>query len=92
METDDAKREALVLQAVELFTDDVAIIPLYHFKNIWATRSSLRYELRVGELTLATDVHERLPWAPALTSGSPQCAAGPAIGSGCGPLSDLLEP
>jgi len=23
-----------VLQAVKLFTDDVAIIPLYHFKNI----------------------------------------------------------
>jgi peptide/nickel transport system substrate-binding protein len=82
LETDDAKREALVLQAVKLFTDDVAIIPPYHFKNIWATRSSLRYEPCVGELTLA----------PALTSGSPQCAAGPAIGSGCGPFSDPLEP
>jgi len=48
-----------VLQAVKLVTDDVAIIPLYHFKSIWATRSSLRYEPRVDELTLATDVHKR---------------------------------
>lgn len=58
-EIDEAKREALVLKAVKLVSDDVAIIPLYHFKNIWATRSTLRYDPRVDELTLATDVHKR---------------------------------
>lgn len=58
-ETDDAKREKLVLEAVKVVADDVAIIPLYHFKNIWATRSTLRYEPRIDELTLATDVHRR---------------------------------
>ena len=58
-ETDDAKREQLVLEAVKLVTSDVAIIPLYHFKNIWATRGTLRYDPRVDELTLATDVHKK---------------------------------
>lgn len=58
-ETDDAKREQLVLEAVKLVTSDVAIIPLYHFKNIWATRGALRYDPRVDELTLATDVHKK---------------------------------
>lgn len=56
-ETDDAKREQLVFEAVKLVTSDVAIIPLYHFKNIWATRGKLRYDPRVDELTLATDVY-----------------------------------
>jgi peptide/nickel transport system substrate-binding protein len=58
-ETDDVRREQLVHEAVKLVTDDVAIIPLYHFKNIWATRGTLRYDARVDELTLATDVHKK---------------------------------
>ena len=57
-ETDDAKREKLVLDAVKLVSEDVSIIPLYHFKNIWATRGKLRYDPRIDELTLATDVHK----------------------------------
>ncbi|MGN6098466.1 MAG: ABC transporter substrate-binding protein [Bosea sp. (in: a-proteobacteria)] len=57
-ETDDAKREALVVDAVKTVTEDVAIIPLFHFKNIWATRGALRYEPHVDELTLAVDVHK----------------------------------
>ena len=48
-----------MLEAVKLVTNDVAIIPLYHFKNIWATRGTLRYDPRVDELTLATDVHKK---------------------------------
>ncbi|POR45299.1 ABC transporter substrate-binding protein [Bosea psychrotolerans] len=57
-ETDEARREKLVLDAVKLVSSDVAIIPLYHFKNIWATRAALRYDPRIDELTLATDVHK----------------------------------
>ncbi len=46
-----------MLDAVKLVSGDVSIIPLYHFKNIWATRGTLRYDPRIDELTLATDVH-----------------------------------
>ena len=56
-EVDEAKREKLVLDAVKLVSGDVSIIPLYHFKNIWATRGTLRYDPRIDELTLAMDVH-----------------------------------
>jgi peptide/nickel transport system substrate-binding protein len=57
-EIDDAKREALVMETVKIFTDELPVLPLYHFKNIWATKSALRYDPRVDELTLALDVHK----------------------------------
>jgi peptide/nickel transport system substrate-binding protein len=57
-EVDDAKREAMVMEAVKIFSDDLPILPLYHFKNIWATKSALRYDPRVDEMTLALDVHK----------------------------------
>lgn len=58
-EIDDTKREALVLDAVKLVSTDVAILPLYHFKNIWATRGKVFYQPRIDELTLAVDVKHK---------------------------------
>ena len=37
-EFDVAKREAILRDSVKLVADDVGIIPLFHYKNIWAAR------------------------------------------------------
>lgn len=57
-QTDEAKREAQVVEAVKIVAADLPILPLYHFKNIWATKSTLRYDPRVDEMTFALDVHK----------------------------------
>ena len=54
---DDARREALLRQAVHLVLEDQAFIPLYHVQNIWALRRTIGFDGRVDELTLATGVH-----------------------------------
>ncbi|AXC51318.1 ABC transporter substrate-binding protein [Paracoccus suum] len=41
-EFDDAKREAIIKDAVKVVMDDVGIIPLFHYKNIWASRPDLK--------------------------------------------------
>jgi peptide/nickel transport system substrate-binding protein len=53
----DAAREKLLFKAVELAADDVAIIPLYHVINTWATRKTLIYDPRMDQRTLAMDAH-----------------------------------
>ncbi|MCC7425519.1 MAG: ABC transporter substrate-binding protein [Alphaproteobacteria bacterium] len=50
---DDAAREALLRQATRLAMDDVAILPLFNQKNIWASRTGFAYAGRRDELTLA---------------------------------------
>jgi peptide/nickel transport system substrate-binding protein len=57
-QTDEAKREAQVVETVKIVAADLPILPLYHFKNIWATKSTLRYDPRVDEMTFALDVHK----------------------------------
>src|SRR5690606_7682369 len=52
---DDAKREAILIDAVEFAIDDQAIIPLYQQSNSWALRDGLSYEPRIDERTLAKD-------------------------------------
>ena len=54
---DDAKREALLRQAVHLVLDNQAFIPVYYMQNIWAFRRTITYDARVDELTLATGIH-----------------------------------
>lgn len=40
-EFDDAKREELMREAAVVVTDEVGIIPLFHYKNIWAAKKGL---------------------------------------------------
>lgn len=53
---DTARREALLRQATRLVVDDQALISVYHFTNLWATRRGLRYEPRSDGMTLADGV------------------------------------
>jgi peptide/nickel transport system substrate-binding protein len=41
-EFDDAKREAIIRDAVKVVSKDVGVIPLFHYKNIWASRKGLK--------------------------------------------------
>ncbi len=40
-EFDDAKREEIMREAATVVMDDVGIIPLFHYKNIWAAKKGL---------------------------------------------------
>jgi ABC-type transport system substrate-binding protein len=50
---DDASREKLLQQAVAMWADDVAVIPLYQLENFWAMRKGLDYQARMDERTIA---------------------------------------
>ena len=50
---DPAERERLLIQAVEMATNDVAIIPLHQLVNFWATKKSIAYTPRMDERTVA---------------------------------------
>lgn len=50
---DDIQREALLRDATRLAMDDVAILPLFNQKNVWASRAGFAYAGRRDELTLA---------------------------------------
>ncbi|QRF68663.1 ABC transporter substrate-binding protein [Ponticoccus alexandrii] len=54
--SDDAAREAKLIEAVEMAMDDQAIIPLYQQSNAWALRDGLTYAPRIDERTVAKDV------------------------------------
>ena len=53
---DDAKREELLIKAVDMAMEDVAIIPLYNQKNLWVVRKGLSILPRQFERTLAYEV------------------------------------
>jgi len=55
-ELDDARREAMLRDAVKAAMDDVAMIPLFQLVNIWATRRSITYGARMDERTTAMAV------------------------------------
>ncbi len=55
-EIDDARREAALREATRVALDEVALIPLYHQLNSWATRAGLAYAPRSDESTLAVSV------------------------------------
>lgn len=55
-EIDDAKREAALREATRTALDDVALVPLYHQLNSWATRARITYAPRSDESTLAVFV------------------------------------
>lgn len=55
-EMDNAKREAVLRDAVQTVSDDVGIIPIFHYKNIWAARKGLRITPLISDRTTATMV------------------------------------
>lgn len=40
-EFDDDKREALIREAAQVVSEEVGVIPLFHYKNIWAAKKGL---------------------------------------------------
>ena len=52
-EFDVAKREAILRDSVKLVADDVAIFPLFHYKNIWATKKGLKVTPMTSDRTAA---------------------------------------
>jgi peptide/nickel transport system substrate-binding protein len=50
---DDAAREKLLIQAVELASAEVAMIPLHQLINFWASKKTVIYEPRQDERTIA---------------------------------------
>ena len=53
-EFDEAKRRQILEDAVKVVSDDVGIIPLFHYQNIWAARKGLKVEPQVSDRTAAT--------------------------------------
>jgi peptide/nickel transport system substrate-binding protein len=54
---DDAAREKLLIQAVTMSMEDVAIMPLHQLVNYWASKKSVAFTPRSDERTLARDAH-----------------------------------
>ena len=50
---DDGKRNALYGQAADIAVGDMGVIPVYFTVNSWASRTSLTYDARADELSLA---------------------------------------
>ncbi|MBR0680673.1 ABC transporter substrate-binding protein [Roseomonas eburnea] len=55
---DDAARERVLHEVVKMGMDDLAVIPLFHLINTWATRRGLTYEARMDESTRAMAARE----------------------------------
>lgn len=55
-EMDSARREALLIRAVEQAMADIPVIPLLMLENLWATRKDVTIAPRRDERTLAMDV------------------------------------
>ncbi|WP_158743493.1 ABC transporter substrate-binding protein [Acidisphaera sp. L21] len=53
---DADQRNALLRQAMTIAVDELGDIPLFHYKNAWATRAGLKFEARSDDLTMATSV------------------------------------
>lgn len=55
-EFDDAKREEIIRDAVKVVMGDVGILPLFHYKNIWAARDDLQVVPWNSDRTVAMQV------------------------------------
>lgn len=58
-EFDDTRRRQILEGAVKVVSDDVGIIPLFHYQNIWAARKGLKVEPLVSDRTAAIMVTEQ---------------------------------
>ena len=50
---DDDKREAILQASVKAVMDDIAIIPLFHYANIWAAKNPLKVTPMTSDRTAA---------------------------------------
>lgn len=50
---DDGERERVLQEVIKVAMDDMAVIPLFHLVNTWATRRGMTYEARMDESTRA---------------------------------------
>lgn len=50
---DAGQREAKLIEATRIALDDYAVLPLYHFTNLWAMRDGLTYQVRPDAMTFA---------------------------------------
>lgn len=57
-EFDNAKREAILRDSVKRVSDDVGILPLFHYQNIWAARTGLKVVPWLSDRTAALMVSE----------------------------------
>lgn len=55
---DDEQRAAILRKSAQVVSDDVGIIPLFHYQNIWAARKGLKVEPLVSDRTAAQMVSE----------------------------------
>ncbi|MGE0718489.1 MAG: ABC transporter substrate-binding protein [Alphaproteobacteria bacterium] len=53
---DDARREEILRRSVQVVADDVGIIPLFHYNNIWAARKGLTVTPMTSDRTAAVMV------------------------------------
>lgn len=61
VEMDAAKREAIIRDAVRIVTKEVGIMPLFHYKNIWASRAGLKVVPWHSDRTVAMQVSKAGP-------------------------------
>lgn len=52
-EFDAAKRETILRRSVKLVSDDVGVVPLYHYQNIWAAKKGLKVTPMTSDRTAA---------------------------------------
>jgi peptide/nickel transport system substrate-binding protein len=52
-EFDIPKREAILRESVKVVSDDVGVIPLYHYSNIWAAKKGLMVKPQSSDRTTA---------------------------------------
>lgn len=55
-EFDEGKREAILRHSVEIVSNDVGVIPLYHYQNVWAARKGLKVSPYTSDRTVAMQV------------------------------------
>ena len=61
VEFDTAKREAILRQSAKVVSDDVGIIPLFHYRNIWAAKKGLKVTPVSSDRTTAAMVTKVAP-------------------------------
>ena len=58
-EFDPAQREALMQEAAQIVSDEVGVIPLFHYKNIWAAKKGLEVQPLSSDRTVPQIVTQK---------------------------------
>lgn len=57
-EFDDQKREAILRQSAKVVSDEVGVIPLFHYRNVWAAKKGLKVTPMTSDRTVSMMVTE----------------------------------